>query len=269
MKLGEILLRAGVIGEEQLRAALAEQKTWGHRLGVTLVKMGFVSEQDLVNGLANQLGLPIANVEHKRVLPEVLELVPREYANKHMCLPLFVKKSGSQETLFLGMDDPCNLEVLDDLSFRTGKEVRPVLVTSTQLCTAIDRLYKQLHETRAEEERAREGEERSILATGGREPDADPNAETLPDPARALRLHEAQARGVKPNENFPLIDLEDEHSPQGEVQSGAPPRESDPLEIRNREILQVLTRMLVEKGIIDGVELAHRLAEAFTKRDSE
>ena len=116
LKLGEILVRSGVIDEPQLLAALGEQKRWGHRLGVTLVKMGFLTEDQLCNALASQLNLPIAHLDNKRILPEVLALVPEELADTHMCLPLFVKRQGNVETLYLGVDDPTNLQVLDDLS---------------------------------------------------------------------------------------------------------------------------------------------------------
>ena len=103
-RLGEILLLAGVIDEYQLASALAEQARWGHRLGVTLIKLGFVEERDLVRGLAHQLNLPVAGLEGKSISPEVLAYVPREVAEKTMTLPLFrwsfAKKYPSSKITF-------------------------------------------------------------------------------------------------------------------------------------------------------------------------
>ena len=64
-RVGEILVRAGVIDELQLSSALGEQSRWGRRLGVTLIKMGMVEEGHLVRALAKQLDLPVASLAGK------------------------------------------------------------------------------------------------------------------------------------------------------------------------------------------------------------
>lgn len=148
-KLGEILLHAGVIDEFQLRSALGEQQRWGGRLGVTMIKLGFVDERDMVHALASQLRLPVARLEGKRLAPEVLALVPVEIAEKLMCLPLFVKEEAGLRTLFVGMEDPCDLAAIDDVAFRTGMRVKPVLMGPSELCEAIDRFY---HRPQGDEE---------------------------------------------------------------------------------------------------------------------
>jgi len=143
-KIGEILLAARVIDEAQLKAALADQKRWGGRLGIGLIKLGFLSERDLVRGLASQLELPIADLEGKRIPSAVLELVPFEFAEQFTCLPLFVKEDLGIATLYLGMDDPLNLDVIDNLSFRIGMPVRAVVVAPSELNEGIDRFYRDL-----------------------------------------------------------------------------------------------------------------------------
>jgi type IV pilus assembly protein PilB len=142
-RVGEILVQAGVIDDFQLRAALGEQTRWGRRLGVTLVKLGFIEERDLVRALASQLGLPVATLEGKRIQQEVLNLVPMEIVEQYMVIPLFVKKEGGADVLYLGVDDPDNLAVFDDLTFRTGMTVKPVMVCASDLCEAIDRYYRR------------------------------------------------------------------------------------------------------------------------------
>ncbi len=141
LKVGEILVQAGVIDEMQLAAALGEQTRWGRRLGVTLIKMGMVEEGNLIRALAKQLSLPVARLAGKRIAEEVIALVPARVASEHSVIPLFVKSEGRMDQLFLGMEDPSNLGVLDDLSFRTGMEVYPVLVAPSELAEAIDRYY--------------------------------------------------------------------------------------------------------------------------------
>lgn len=140
-RVGEILVRAGVIDEMQLSSALGEQSRWGRRLGVTLIKMGMVEEGHLVRALAKQLDLPVASLAGKRIPDDVIALVPMRVASEHGVIPLFVKQEGQTGQLFLGMEDPSNLAVLDDLSFRTGMEIHPVMVGPSELGEAMDRYY--------------------------------------------------------------------------------------------------------------------------------
>lgn len=140
-RVGEILLAAGAIDETQLSGALAEQCQWGGRLGVTLVKLGMVTENDLIRALAQQLGLPVASVAGKRIPEEVIALVPARVAFERGVLPLFLKTGNHPTKLFLGMEDPSDFAVLDDLSFRTGLEIQPVMVGPSELSVAIDKFY--------------------------------------------------------------------------------------------------------------------------------
>jgi hypothetical protein len=140
-RVGEILVQAGVIDQMQLASALGEQTRWGRRIGVTLIKMGMVEEGHLVRALATQLDLPLASLAGKRIAADVIALVPKQMATDHGVIPLFVKRDGRTDQLFLGMEDPSNLAILDDLSFRTGMEVHPVMVGPTELGEAMDRYY--------------------------------------------------------------------------------------------------------------------------------
>ncbi|MGB0617846.1 MAG: hypothetical protein ACPGVZ_00130 [Myxococcota bacterium] len=141
-RVGEILVAAGIIDEMQLEAALGEQKRWGRRLGVTLIKMGMVEEGHLIRALGKQLDLPVASLAGKRIPKEVIALVPARMASEHGVIPLFTKRGGRNGQLYLGMEDPSNLAVLDDLAFRTGMEIHPVMVGPTELGEAFDRYYQ-------------------------------------------------------------------------------------------------------------------------------
>ncbi len=140
-KVGEILVQAGIIDELQLSAALGEQARWGRRLGLTLIKLGMVQEGQLVRALAKQFDLPVASLAGKKIAPEVIALVPAKVACEHGVIPLFVKKEGRKAQLFLGMEEPSDLGVLDDLAFRTGMMIRPVMVGPSEIGEAIDRYY--------------------------------------------------------------------------------------------------------------------------------
>ena len=131
LKLGEMLVAKGLITEAQLASALGEQRRWGKRLGMTLVLMGYLEEETLIRTLAAQLKLPVARIRGKRVNAEVVELVPVELAEKHRCLPLFVKDQGGSRELFLAMEDPSDLDAQGELGFRIGFRSRPVLVAPT------------------------------------------------------------------------------------------------------------------------------------------
>ncbi len=141
-KLGELLLEAGAITKAQLNAALLEQRKWGKPLGLTLVAMNYLDEETLVRTLARQLGLPIAWLRGKQIAPEVLEMIPAELAKKHRCLPLTVREEAGGRVLFLAMQDPADLEALDDIRFRAGCQVKPVLAAPGELEEALRQQYE-------------------------------------------------------------------------------------------------------------------------------
>jgi hypothetical protein len=98
---------------------------------------------DLARGLSGALRLPVVNLQGKRIDPEVLELVPRAVAEKYACLPLFTKSEQGTRTLYLGVEDPTDLAVLDDVSFRSGLRVRPVVVGPIQLRAGLRASYPE------------------------------------------------------------------------------------------------------------------------------
>ena len=117
-KLGELLVMAGAIDQTQLGAALVDQRQFGHPLGATLVRMGFLDEEALIRTLARQPKFPIAWLRGKWVEQEVIELVPAALALEYRCLPLTVNDSGQGKVLHLAMQDPGDLETLDAERFR-------------------------------------------------------------------------------------------------------------------------------------------------------
>jgi len=141
LKLGQILVNRGLLDPDQLAAALADQQESGSRLGMTLVRMGFVEEETLIRTLAGQVKLPVARIRGKRVSPDVLECIPVDLAEKHRCLPLFFKQEGGERVLFVAMEDPSDEDAIDAIGSASGQALRPVLVGPTELEEALQRHY--------------------------------------------------------------------------------------------------------------------------------
>jgi hypothetical protein len=140
-RLGELLVGAGVLDRAQLGAALAEQRKWGSPLGTIVVRMGFVDEETLVRTLARQLKFPLAWLRGKRISYEVLTALPGELAQKHRCLPLSMHGEGTRRTLYLAMQDPVDLQALDEIRFHVGCAIKPVLAAPSELEDALRRHY--------------------------------------------------------------------------------------------------------------------------------
>src|SRR4051794_8224772 len=103
-RLGEILLDAGVIDEVQLSAALAEQKKWGGKLGRTLVEMGYVDEDSMALALSRQLGLPVIDLDHAPLSPDVPKLLRLDVAERYGVFP--VGADTKHKILHVATPDP-------------------------------------------------------------------------------------------------------------------------------------------------------------------
>ena len=138
-RLGDLLVAEGLITEEQLAKALAEQKGTSEKLGSVLLKLNLVHEEQLIGFLSRQYGLPSITLSQLDIDPEVLKLVPDTIAKKYEVLP--IKRQGS--TLTLAMADPTNVFALDDIAFMTNLQVTPVVASQGAIRKAIDRNYTE------------------------------------------------------------------------------------------------------------------------------
>jgi type IV pilus assembly protein PilB len=138
-KLGDILVREGLITQEQLRKALLEQKNSGMRLGYTLVKLGFIEETEVSKMLARQYRMPAVDLSRFEVDAKILKLIPPDIATKHTVLPL--KREG--RTLTVAIADPNNVTAIEDIKFITRCDVFPVIAGEYTLRNAIERYYQQ------------------------------------------------------------------------------------------------------------------------------
>ena len=138
-RLGDLLVREGLITREQLHKALVEQRESGMRLGYVLVKLGLVQEIEITKMLARQYRVPAVDLSRFEVDPKIIKLVPPDIAVRHDVLPL--KREG--RTLTVAMAEPTNVTVIEDLKFITRFDIFPVIAGEYTLRTAIERYYEQ------------------------------------------------------------------------------------------------------------------------------
>ena len=136
-RLGDLLVREGLIDNEQLTRALQEQKGSNDKLGSILVKLSFVTEENLIAFLSRQYGIQSITLSQLDIDPDILKLVPEQIARKYEVLP--VKLQGN--TLTLAMGDPTNVFALDDVGFMTNLQVIPAVASQAAIRQAIDRSY--------------------------------------------------------------------------------------------------------------------------------
>ncbi|MFZ3091030.1 MAG: type IV-A pilus assembly ATPase PilB [Nitrospirota bacterium] len=136
-KLGDMLVNAKLINEEQLKKALSTQQKEGGKLGSILVKLGYVTEDKLLNFLSHQFGIPAVNLSTQEVDINLIKMLPAEVAQKYQVIP--VARKGA--TLTIAMVDPSDVFAIDDIKFMTGYDVQPVLSTEGSIRSAINKYY--------------------------------------------------------------------------------------------------------------------------------
>ncbi len=137
LKLGELLLKAQLVSQQQLSKALDEQKSTGGKLGEILQRLGYVSEDDIIECLSHQFGVPSINLRHFEIDPNVAKIIPVDLARKYNVIP--VNKTGA--TLTLAMTDPTNIFAMDEITFMTGYRVEPVVASEEAIRERIDRNF--------------------------------------------------------------------------------------------------------------------------------
>ena len=141
-RLGDLLVKEKVITSEQLDQAVKVQKESGARLGSVLVRLGFLSDEDVTNFLSRQYGVPAINLSFFEIDPQVVKLIPHETAKRYQILPL----SRVGASLTIAMVDPTNVFAMDDIKFMSGFNIEPVVASETAIMEGIDKAYGNSHE---------------------------------------------------------------------------------------------------------------------------
>jgi len=136
-RLGDLLVKEKVITPEQLEQATKVQKESNCRLGSALVKLGFLTDEDVTNFLSRQYGVPAINLSYFEIDPAVVKLIPFETAKRYQILPL----SRVGASLTIAMVDPTNVFAMDDIKFMTGFNIEPVVASESSIADGIEKAY--------------------------------------------------------------------------------------------------------------------------------
>jgi type IV pilus assembly protein PilB len=136
-RLGDLLVKEKIITAEQLEQAVKVQKESNIRLGAALVKLGFLSDEDVTNFLSRQYGVPAINLSYFEIDPAVVKLIPFETAKRYQILPL----SRVGASLTIAMVDPTNVFAMDDIKFMTGFNIEPVVASENSILEGIEKSY--------------------------------------------------------------------------------------------------------------------------------
>jgi type IV pilus assembly protein PilB len=136
-RLGDLLVKEKIITPEQLEQANKVQKEQSCRLGSALVKLGFLTDEDVTNFLSRQYGVPAINLSYFEIDPAVVKLIPFETAKRYQILPL----SRVGASLTIAMVDPTNVFAMDDIKFMTGFNIEPVVASESSILSGIEKAY--------------------------------------------------------------------------------------------------------------------------------
>ena len=136
-KIGECLIQAGLISEDDLQVALAEHKKTGERVGAVLVRLNLATEKQITKALAYQLGFPYVSLSDEPPDPAAIVLISKEVALKRVCVAVKLEKN----LLTVAMSDPLLFSLVQDLEFQTGYRIKQVVATRTDILDAIENGY--------------------------------------------------------------------------------------------------------------------------------
>lgn len=161
-RLGDLLVEAGTITQDQLTQALNVQKTEkkGQRLGVVLMDLGFTDEKQIMKALCSQLKLQPVDLSNIRIPEEVTKLTEEAVLRKHNLIP-FQFHEKNPNVIKVAMSDPLDIRAMDDISIITGLQIERYVATPSDIAAAIDRYYGNAEALRVAEQYTREREEQN------------------------------------------------------------------------------------------------------------
>lgn len=160
IRIGDVLVAAGAITEEQLQEGLAKQKETGRKLGNALVDLGFISNDMLITVLTTQLGIDYIELKGAKIEDKVIHMVPESMVTKYQAIPIEVDPDNPN-ILKVAMADPMDIMAMDDIGLVTNLQVEPMLASEEGIKNAIDKYYGSAQAMEAAEAYRRE--QQSVL----------------------------------------------------------------------------------------------------------
>ncbi len=145
IRLGDLLVEKGLITGDQLQQALSEQKKLGRKLGGTLIELGMIDENSLLNLLAGQLNIPLIDINNYNYSNEVAKLLPESIARRYRALVL----EDRDKDYLVAMADPTDIYALDEIQSKLNKPISLAIVRETALLENFDRVYRRTEEISA------------------------------------------------------------------------------------------------------------------------
>lgn len=135
--LGDLLIRDKVLSKTQIKTAQTYQQEHEVSMGSAVVSLGYLSEEEVAQTLSREFGYPFIDLDQFEVYPDVLDLISLDVAKKYVVMPIHLNRN----CLTLAMMDPTDLEVVEDIKFRTGLSLQPVIASETAITNAIQQYY--------------------------------------------------------------------------------------------------------------------------------
>lgn len=142
IRLGDLLVQNEIITEQQLEFALQEQKLSGSKLGKTLINLGYVEEDQLLELLSEQLGIPFLRLKEFHFQPEITQRLPETTARRYRAIAL----TEADGELLVGMADPSDIFAYDDIVRVLGQNIQLAVVRESELLESLDMLYRRTDE---------------------------------------------------------------------------------------------------------------------------
>jgi len=138
VRIGEVLVKQGLVRTDQMTKALDDQKKTGTRLALVLINQGIIKEQQLLKVMETVYSLPGIDLYQFQIQADVIQMVPRDICEKNFCIP--IQKTGTG-TIVVAFGEPTNMKLRDDLRFLTRCKIQPVVATELSIQTAIEKYY--------------------------------------------------------------------------------------------------------------------------------
>ena len=166
IRIGDVLVAAGAITEEQLQEGLAKQKETCRKLGNALVDLGFISNDMLITVLTTQLGIDYIELKGAKIEEKVIHMVPENMVTKYQAIPIEIDPDNPN-ILKVAMADPMDIMAMDDIGLVTNLQVEPMLASEEGIRNAIDKYYGSAQAMEAAE--AYRQEQQNVLGGGDEE----------------------------------------------------------------------------------------------------
>ena len=164
VRIGDLLIKQGLITEQQLTTALNEQKIRKAKLGETLIALNFVSHQDFATVFHDQLGIDAVDLNVTGLKDEALKLVGEDIMKKHGLIP-FAIDENNVNILNVAMSDPLDLNAIDDVALITNMDVRPYFASTAQIALQLDRMFGKKQAMEAAEQYQKEHADEMTVTT--------------------------------------------------------------------------------------------------------